>query len=141
MTDRTQTICHCGRPVESRDPDPWEGRMDAYCYDCATCRCDTSDAVCPHASSNSAAEREIVIQAIAESLYGEGCYPFNDATGFTVRHESEQAADAVLAALGRVIPNSAARADDRKTESIYHADATPNRVPRSTDGFDTGLRP
>lgn len=48
-------VCHCGRPVEPRDPDPWEGRMDDYCEDCATCRCDTSYSTCPHATPDRAA--------------------------------------------------------------------------------------
>lgn len=39
--------CHCGRTVEPRDPDPWEGRMDGYCYDCATNRCDCYPDECP----------------------------------------------------------------------------------------------
>ena len=39
--------CHCGREVEPREPDPWEGRMDAYCDDCATARCDCYPDECP----------------------------------------------------------------------------------------------
>ncbi len=30
----------CLAPVESRNPDPWEGRLDGYCYNCALTRCD-----------------------------------------------------------------------------------------------------
>lgn len=39
--------CHCGREVEPRDPDPWEGRMDGYCEACATARCDCYPDECP----------------------------------------------------------------------------------------------
>ena len=39
--------CHCGRAVEPRNPDPWEGRMDAYCYDCSLNRCDCYPDECP----------------------------------------------------------------------------------------------
>ena len=40
-------VCHCGRTVEPRDPDPWEGRMDDYCEDCAINRCDCYPNECP----------------------------------------------------------------------------------------------
>jgi hypothetical protein len=44
----SNTICHCcGRPVEPRDPDPWEGRLDGYCEDCALNRCDAYPDQCP----------------------------------------------------------------------------------------------
>jgi hypothetical protein len=40
--------CHCGRKVERRElGDPWEGRMDDYCYDCALSRCDCYPDECP----------------------------------------------------------------------------------------------
>lgn len=45
--------------------------------------------------------RDRVIQAVAESQWGEGCYPFNAATGWEIRYVSETVADAVLAALER----------------------------------------
>jgi hypothetical protein len=44
--------------------------------------------------------RERLVRTIAESLYGEGSWPFNEATGLVVRRESEKVADAVLALLG-----------------------------------------
>lgn len=37
----------CGRAIQPRHPDPWEGRMDAYCYDCALSRCDAYPGECP----------------------------------------------------------------------------------------------
>lgn len=36
----------CNAPVETRDPDPWEGRLDGYCYDCALTRCDAYPGEC-----------------------------------------------------------------------------------------------
>jgi len=39
--------CHCGVVVEPRDPDPWEGRLDGYCYRCALARCDAFSDECP----------------------------------------------------------------------------------------------
>lgn len=37
----------CGEPAPIRgEGDPWEGRMDGYCYSCATTRCDTTDSTC-----------------------------------------------------------------------------------------------
>lgn len=41
------TRCHCGREVIPRDPDPWERRMDGYCDDCASNRCDCYPDECP----------------------------------------------------------------------------------------------
>lgn len=33
--------CECCTSIlVVRNPDPWEGRLDGYCYDCATRRCD-----------------------------------------------------------------------------------------------------
>lgn len=39
--------CACCRaPIGVRDPDPWEGRLDAYCYGCASARCDAYPGTC-----------------------------------------------------------------------------------------------
>jgi hypothetical protein len=36
----------CGKPITPRDPDPWDGRLDAYCEDCAHTRCDAYPGSC-----------------------------------------------------------------------------------------------
>jgi hypothetical protein len=40
-------ICHCGQIALKRTDDPWQGRMDGYCYDCASNRCDCYPDECP----------------------------------------------------------------------------------------------
>ena len=41
-------LCHCGRTAaRTQQPDPWEGRLDGYCDDCATNRCDCYPNECP----------------------------------------------------------------------------------------------
>lgn len=37
----------CNSPVEPRNPDPWEGRLDDYCEACALARCDAYPDECP----------------------------------------------------------------------------------------------
>lgn len=44
-----QGCCCCGAPIAARDPDPWEGRLDGYCYECALARCDAYPGECPNA--------------------------------------------------------------------------------------------
>lgn len=39
--------------------------------------------------------REKAIKVVAEALYGKGAGDFNEATGFTVIHESRQVVDAL----------------------------------------------
>lgn len=44
---RTDLACYCcGHPAPDRDPDQWEGRLDGYCEDCATARCDAFPGDC-----------------------------------------------------------------------------------------------
>lgn len=39
--------CYCClREVKARQPDPWEGRLDGYCEDCALARCDAFPGEC-----------------------------------------------------------------------------------------------
>jgi len=41
-------LCHCGRTAaRTQQPDPWEGRLDGYCDDCAAHRCDCTPDECP----------------------------------------------------------------------------------------------
>lgn len=41
--------CCCQEPVELRlSDDPWDGRLDGYCYDCALARCDAYPGECPN---------------------------------------------------------------------------------------------
>lgn len=40
-------VC-CGEPSHDRDPDPWGGRLDGYCEDCALTRCDAYPGECQH---------------------------------------------------------------------------------------------
>lgn len=43
-------LCHCGMPAGREElPDPWEGRLDGYCDNCATARCDAYPGECPNA--------------------------------------------------------------------------------------------
>jgi hypothetical protein len=43
-----QSCWCCGAKVERRElGDPWEGRMDGYCYACALNRCDCYPETCP----------------------------------------------------------------------------------------------
>lgn len=60
------SVCHCGREIEPRDPDPWEGRMDDYCYDCATNRCDCYPDECPvkYPSAARPVEPPITIESV-----------------------------------------------------------------------------
>jgi hypothetical protein len=45
--DYEPTHCGCcGKELQERDPDPWEGRLDDYCYECALCRCDAYPGGC-----------------------------------------------------------------------------------------------
>ncbi len=46
------TTCWCcQKPHKQRgDNDPWEGRLDGYCDDCATARCDAYPGECPNKS-------------------------------------------------------------------------------------------
>lgn len=46
MADEVPSCGCCGFMVKPRDPDPWEGRMDAYCYSCALTRCDAYPGEC-----------------------------------------------------------------------------------------------
>lgn len=41
-----QTVCHCGRTIQPRNPDPWEGRLNDYCSYCASVRCDAYPDAC-----------------------------------------------------------------------------------------------
>lgn len=42
-----ETTCGCcEKELEKRDPDPWEGRLDGYCYKCALTRCDAYPGDC-----------------------------------------------------------------------------------------------
>lgn len=56
----------CGEPAPIRgEGDPWEGRMDGYCRECATTRCDTTDSTCsrkPVAEPSKATEAEFLAQ-------------------------------------------------------------------------------
>jgi hypothetical protein len=38
----------CGviHPIRERESDPWDGRLNGYCDDCALARCDTSYSDC-----------------------------------------------------------------------------------------------
>jgi len=42
--------------------------------------------------------RPHIERAVAGALFGEGCYPFNEATGFIVQHETKMVTDAVIEA-------------------------------------------
>lgn len=45
----TVPVCACCRaPYQYRQPknNPWDGRLDAYCYDCASARCDAYPGDC-----------------------------------------------------------------------------------------------
>lgn len=49
MSDRpgVEKCWCCGEPAPIRgEGDPWEGRMDGYCYECSLTRCDTTDSTC-----------------------------------------------------------------------------------------------
>lgn len=51
---KMRTTCHCGEPSRTAaNPatDPWEGRMNQYCYPCSLARCDTTDSKCPNGAS------------------------------------------------------------------------------------------
>lgn len=41
-----ERCCCCGKPAPKRTPDPWQGRMDAYCEGCAETRCDAYPGAC-----------------------------------------------------------------------------------------------
>ena len=47
MKQETQTCVCCGLLVNHPEPDPWDGRMDEYCVDCAWSRCDAFPGECP----------------------------------------------------------------------------------------------
>lgn len=38
--NETRSCACCGKPNPLRQLDPWAGRLDAYCEDCAHMRCD-----------------------------------------------------------------------------------------------------
>ena len=45
--DGEADVCGCcGYMVHPRNPDPWEGRMDDYCYECCLTRCDAYPGEC-----------------------------------------------------------------------------------------------
>jgi hypothetical protein len=48
LIDATGDPCACCNDEITRphDGDPWEGRLDAYCYYCALCRCDALPSSC-----------------------------------------------------------------------------------------------
>lgn len=46
MTPEQERCGCCGALIEPRDPDPWEGRLDGYCEDCALARCDAYPGYC-----------------------------------------------------------------------------------------------
>lgn len=45
VPDTPDCAC-CGFMARPRFPDPWEGRLDGYCTDCAHTRCDADPGAC-----------------------------------------------------------------------------------------------
>jgi hypothetical protein len=46
VSSRDNTCVCCGTNYGQRE-DPWEGRLDGYCYECALARCDAYPDECP----------------------------------------------------------------------------------------------
>lgn len=63
-TSRSDCVC-CGFPVMPRDPDPWDGRLDVYCQECALARCDAYPGYCPNEGR---LYSDRIAQVIAEGL-------------------------------------------------------------------------
>lgn len=99
------SMCHCcAEPFAARgSDDPWGGRLDAYCEDCAHCRCDAFPGACDDPGVTEVTD-EMVDRAARVDHESEcmGKVPWDERPEFHKAWHRDRARAMLVAALGSV---------------------------------------